>query len=481
MSRSGRGGPDDDLDERFRQAVSGLELDELRGLVDQILSVAAEPLRRRPDMPSRRAARRAAPVIYRLRIDLDGARPPIWRRLDVRSDLMLDRFHSIIQAAFDWTDSHLHRFALGANVFDRDAEVFLCPFDYEEDPSEGVAEVEVRLDETLAEPGDLLRYCYDYGDSWDHTILLEEVRPLDPDAPAAVCIDGRRAAPPEDSGGIVTAEELAEVVADPAHFDLAAVNRALVNPFAALDDLGVITPLVRLTTDLRGTPSGDDLAVRLHALAMSPTAGVSQEQRAAALTPVRWFLDRVGDDGLPLTAAGYLRPVDVAATAEAMPQTSHWYGRKRREIDTWPVLQFRQGLQRVGLLRKSKGRLLLTKAGHAGRTDPEALWRHLASRFVPTDFRTFDDQATALLILAAATTEDRTLSLDWVAGILREYGWRTDDGPVDHADVAWPAWNVRWLLENVGHAPPSDPTEPTRLSAEATALARDAVLAGRLG
>ena len=69
--------------------------------------------------------------------------------------------------AFGWSDSHLHRFALGGSPFDENSELFLCPYDVEEGEDDGTPAKEVRLDETLSEPRDVLQYCYDYGDSWD--------------------------------------------------------------------------------------------------------------------------------------------------------------------------------------------------------------------------------------------------------------------------------------------------------------------------
>ena len=89
---------------------------------------------------------------------------------------------------------------------------------------------DVTLDETLSQPGDVLQYCYDYGDSWDLIITLEAVLALDESAPVAVCIDGRRAAPPEDCGGLRKAADLVEVLEDPAHFDLDEINQALNGP-----------------------------------------------------------------------------------------------------------------------------------------------------------------------------------------------------------------------------------------------------------
>lgn len=57
-------------------------------------------------------------AIYRVRVDLDGAAPPIWRRLDLRADLPLDMVHLVVQAAFGWENRHLYRFATGGGPFD---------------------------------------------------------------------------------------------------------------------------------------------------------------------------------------------------------------------------------------------------------------------------------------------------------------------------------------------------------------------------
>jgi Plasmid pRiA4b ORF-3-like protein len=100
-------------------------------------------------------------VTYRVRADLSETRPPLWRRLELASDLYLDQVHAVLQAAFGWTDSHLHRFASGPGMYSRDAEQYLCPFDVEEGEP-GVPEGEVRLDEVLSKVGDRLYYAYDF-------------------------------------------------------------------------------------------------------------------------------------------------------------------------------------------------------------------------------------------------------------------------------------------------------------------------------
>jgi hypothetical protein len=146
--------------------------------------------------------RRDDVVTYRLRIDLKGAKPPCWRRIELASDLMLDELHEVMQAAFAWSDGHIHQFAAGGSSFyDPESEQYLTDYDVE-DGEEGIAERAVRLDELLVDPGDRLFYMYDFGDGWEHVIALEAVLPRQPAAPRAVCTKGRRPSPPEDCGGM---------------------------------------------------------------------------------------------------------------------------------------------------------------------------------------------------------------------------------------------------------------------------------------
>lgn len=212
----------------------------------------------------------------------------------------------MLQSAFKWTDSHLHRFALGDSPFDRNSQVFLCPYDVEEgepDDDGGIPASGVRLDQTLQSPGDVLRYVYDYGDSWELTLGPEEVLAAAADSPTATCVDGRRASPPEDCDGITTADDLAEVLDDPAHFDPNEVNRALRDPYFVLREYGVDQRLVSLVNRLRNTSVGEDLAARMLALLSEPTKLPAEDLRAA-LRAHRWFLDRAKGRGSELTSAG---------------------------------------------------------------------------------------------------------------------------------------------------------------------------------
>lgn len=169
----------------------------------------------RPPRATRYPARRSA-TYYRVRIDLDQTRPPIWRRLDLASSLTLDEVHLVIQAAFPWSNSHLHEFAAGESRWSPKTERFTSAFIAEEDTG-GTPEDDVRLDHLMHDPGDRLFYWYDFGDDWHHTIKLEQVMARGRDEPLCRLIAGRRAAPPDDCGGVWGYQMLLEAISDPKH------------------------------------------------------------------------------------------------------------------------------------------------------------------------------------------------------------------------------------------------------------------------
>ena len=108
---------------------------------------------------------------FRIRIDLQRTKPPVWRRVEVPGDILLPRLHEVIQAAMGWTDNHLHRFRTSN---DRNPPEFLTQFDLDEG-DEGMLEDDVRLDQVVANEGDRLWYDYDFGDDWKHLLRVEKV------------------------------------------------------------------------------------------------------------------------------------------------------------------------------------------------------------------------------------------------------------------------------------------------------------------
>jgi hypothetical protein len=206
--------------------------------------------------------------IYQIKVTLEGSKPPIWRRLLVRSDVTLAELHDIIQAAFGWWDYHLHQFIVGETYFgvpDPDYEGYLEMND----------EQDVTLRQVAPREGFKFRYEYDFGDSWLHQVLVEKILSPEPGQDYPVCIRGRRARPPEDVGGIGGYYHFLEAVQDPDHeehdeylewvggefdpeaFDLEEVNQALAALRRKSTRLGKLPPMYRFIlnpyTDARFT------------------------------------------------------------------------------------------------------------------------------------------------------------------------------------------------------------------------------------
>lgn len=369
-----------------------------------------------------------------LRVNLVDARPPIWRRVDVPSTLRLDQVHELAQALFGWTDSHLHRFALGESVWGHEAELFLCPFDVDEGENEGVPASTVRLYETLADVGDRLLYVYDYGDEWTLTLTLESVAPGEG---AVRVLDGRGLAPPDDSGGI---HAWNEDRADSA-VDLAAIQRAVDE---ASRGWALPAPVAQLLQRLHDDTSYGGLVELVEAADLGSEAP-SEVVVGEAVGRYAWLLDAVGD-GLGLTQAGYLPPRVVEAAMAELALDPGWIGKANREDHTPPVAQLRRSAQRLGLLRVSKGKLLPTKTGVVARRDPAVLARTIAEKAGGLRRTPVQREVTTLLLLnVAAGRSPRADAADqWIARALGELGWsRTDGAPIS-------PWSVHHLDEDTG-------------------------------
>jgi Plasmid pRiA4b ORF-3-like protein len=146
-------------------------------------------------------------VVVQIKVKLLGvSKPPVWRRLQLRADTRLDHLHEMIVAAFGWEDYHMHSFASGSDEFGvHDPELGL------------VDERHVGLGELIAGVGDRLRYTYDFGDNWQHEIVVEELLDADPGIHYPILLAAKGACPPEDCGGPWGYAELKEILADPSH------------------------------------------------------------------------------------------------------------------------------------------------------------------------------------------------------------------------------------------------------------------------
>lgn len=154
-----------------------------------------------------------APLLH-LKVSLEGVEPTIWRLLQVPGNANLGWLHAVIQVAIGWTNSHLHQFVVGKRLYS-DPSFDLDEF---EDDPRVLDENATTISEIARRVKSALVYEYDFGDSWDHRITVEKI--LDPDPTAAgfaQCLDGERACPPEDCGGVPGYADLLEIIMDPKH------------------------------------------------------------------------------------------------------------------------------------------------------------------------------------------------------------------------------------------------------------------------
>ncbi len=445
-----------------------------------VVDLSAFRNRGEPERPARRPLKlrppRAEPTRYRLRVELVDAEVPLWRLISTPSDIALDRLHEAIQATFGWTNSHLHRFTLTDDRYGDETDGILTRFDVEEGEP-GILESEIRLDQVLDEPGATLNYTYDFGDDWHHRVTLEKLSPLDDTDATIRCLDGRRAAPPEDVGGIHWYEHLREVAAEPRHpeyaelreqidilglggpdedFDVDAANRALArlgSRRVVLDRLllGGRSPLTAMVIGL-GDDARAHLAGFLADARLEDPIEVDEAAAAVSTRVLRTFLAQIPDAGIRLTGAGYLPPLAVRALMAELDPDRIWIGERNREAQTQPLLELREIATALGLVRKYRGELRLTKVGAALREDPVALWHHVSGRLPLEKSHHGSDVALLLLILVAsgeATPWERLQeSIDLLTAMV---GWQFEGyGRYGNAGAIYHARETRQVLNWAG-------------------------------
>ena len=150
-----------------------------------------------------------AASIARLLITLDDVKPPVRRRVEVPLAIRLDRLHLVLQAAMGWTNSHLYE------IRARDVGWGLPDPDFGEGPLDAK---KARLVDVLEDVGTkTLKYLYDFGDGWEHTVKVERIADAVPGTAYPVLIDATGRCPPEDVGGSWGYAEFLDAIADPAH------------------------------------------------------------------------------------------------------------------------------------------------------------------------------------------------------------------------------------------------------------------------
>jgi hypothetical protein len=148
--------------------------------------------------------------IYQFKIVLEEIKPPIWRRIHVRSDISLHRLSTTILIAMGWGGGHLHQFEIDGKSYGISDD----DFDSEEDMLD---ERGFRLDDLDQGALKSFTFEYDFGDGWRHTVELEEVLAQAKGQKYPLCISGARQCPPDDCGGVPGYEKFLEAIRNPKH------------------------------------------------------------------------------------------------------------------------------------------------------------------------------------------------------------------------------------------------------------------------
>jgi hypothetical protein len=148
-------------------------------------------------------------TVLQVRITIEDVVPTVWRGLLMPGAVSLAKMHRMFQTAVGWTDSHLHAFTMGNQRYG---------IHFDDYPEDEIDENEVTVMRAVGEHR-RFSYEYDFGDSWEHTVVVDEVTTSTRGLKFAVCIDGQNACPPEDCGGVGGYAELLESLADPGHQD----------------------------------------------------------------------------------------------------------------------------------------------------------------------------------------------------------------------------------------------------------------------
>ena len=179
-------------------------------------------------------------MIYQIKVKLKDIRPPIWRRIQVQANINLFKLHGILQVLMGWDDYHLHEFEVEGARFGPSPDEFPDPAFADE----LIDEKRIKLSTLISEEKVKFLYTYDFGDNWQHELLVEKIMPEEKGKRYPVCIAGKRSCPPEDCGGVwgygdlleaikhpdnPEAEELLEWAGefDPEEFDLEEINSYL--------------------------------------------------------------------------------------------------------------------------------------------------------------------------------------------------------------------------------------------------------------
>ena len=199
----------DSIREKAEAARSHADNGMIRNSLRHVVDVVTKALEESAGIGSIPASER----LYQFKITLLESQPPIWRRIQVKNGT-LDKLHEHIQTAMGWTNSHLHQFEIDGERYG-DPELLDDGFEDFECVDSTVA----KISEIVPKDGKRFQftYQYDFGDNWQHFVLFEGCLKAEKGGRYPQCVEGERACPPEDVGGVWGYAEFLEAIADSKH------------------------------------------------------------------------------------------------------------------------------------------------------------------------------------------------------------------------------------------------------------------------
>ncbi|WP_245917516.1 plasmid pRiA4b ORF-3 family protein [Bacillus canaveralius] len=148
------------------------------------------------------SVRKAKPIMtYQLKVSLKGIRPPIWRRIEVHSELTFHQLHEVIQVLMGWENYHLYSFEYNDVLIELPEDELETGF-FLPKMRETADSRKEKLGDWIRAEKDKFLYTYDFGDDWEHMVTVEKIEQVSEKLKYPVCLKGKRACPPEDVGGI---------------------------------------------------------------------------------------------------------------------------------------------------------------------------------------------------------------------------------------------------------------------------------------
>ncbi len=156
-------------------------------------------------------------LLYQFKVTLEGIEPSIWRRVQVPAKYSFWDLHVALQDAMGWLDYHLHEFRMRRPHKSKMIEIGIA--DDEGSDKVVMSGWKIPIIEYFTEPGQTALYAYDFGDGWEHEVLLEGILLKEKGAKYPRCVAGERACPPEDCGAVPGYYSVVDIIRNPSHDD----------------------------------------------------------------------------------------------------------------------------------------------------------------------------------------------------------------------------------------------------------------------